>query len=576
MTFGELSQSCSASILERFQDYQDRFRQITQRAPQHFLQRQWAQVQADTTERLGLYAGAVGRAETDILRLLEAGVTDERTWASAKIDFGGRIVDRDDRDLAETFFNSVTRRVFDTVGVNRRIEFVRDDQEAFRPEPSQAVFRTYRWSGDFERVIGRIFSDFNDIRIGGPALDSALPQIVKRVQHRLDEKHDPTGPVHIEMIRQVFFRGQGAYLIGRIRQGKRLIPIVMALLHPPSGVVVDALVLDTDAASIVFSYTRSAFHVDVALLPALIHFLKSILPAKPSADIYSAIGYFKHGKTVLYRDVCLHTRQCTDERFRISPGKPGMIMAVFDMAGHDMVIKLIRDRFENPKKTSRGKVMALYDFVFSHYRVGRLIAAHAFEHLSFDRCWFSDELLDHLTTVAGRTVRLKNDRVIIEHAYLERRVTPLDIYLQQETGDKAEAVVVDLGNAIKDLAFANIFPGDLLLKNFGVTRHGRVVFYDYDEIVPLTDCRFRKIPPARTDMEEMSAEPWYMIGENDVFPEEFSRFLGLSPRHRDLFIRHHADLFSPAFWTTAQAEIRSGHMRHIRPYHPRYRLEEPV
>jgi len=250
----------------------------------------------------------------------------------------------------------------------------------------------------------------------------------------------------------------------------------------------------------------------------------------------------------------------------------GMVMVVFDLAGYELVVKLIRDRFDTPKKTSREKVMQQYDFVFHHYRVGRLIEAHAFEHLSFDRCLFPDDLLDWLVDEAGRTVHLDRDRVIIDHAYLERRVTPLDIFLAEESGPKAETAVVDFGNAIKDLAFADIFPGDMLLKNFGVTRHGRVVFYDYDEIVPLTACRFRKIPQARTDLEEMSDEPWYLVGDGDVFPEEFSRFLGLSPAHRDLFLSRHADLLTPDFWTAVQEEIRDGRIRHIRPYHDRYRL----
>jgi isocitrate dehydrogenase kinase/phosphatase len=249
-----------------------------------------------------------------------------------------------------------------------------------------------------------------------------------------------------------------------------------------------------------------------------------------------------------------------------------MVMVVFDMADYDMVVKLIRDRFDTPKKTTQAHVMEQYEFVFRHYRVGRLIEAHAFEHLSFDRCWFSDNLLDYLTGEAGETVHLVNDRVIIDHAYLERRVTPLDIYLKEESDEKTDAAVVDFGLAIKDMAYANIFPGDMLLKNFGVTRHGRVVFYDYDEIVPLTDCNFRKIPQARTDMDEMADEPWYMIEENDVFPNEFSRFLGLSPRHRELFLSHHADLLATAFWITVQDEIRSGNIRHIRPYQPHCRL----
>ncbi len=536
------------------------------------MNRQWEMVQADTTERLNLYATVVDQTEIDIRSLFEDRIADEALWAAAKADYASRITGMDDRELAETFFNSVTRRVFGTVGVNRRIEFVHDDHQPLLPCPTESVFRTYPLAGTNGPAIRQILSDYSDLNIDRAFLEKGLPRIVERVEERLNQINDRVQPVRIEMIRHIFYRGQGAYLIGRVVAGKQLIPLAMALLHSSEGVVVDALLLDADGLSIVFSYTRSAFHVTVEKLCELVGFLKSIMPAKPEAEIYSAIGYFKHGKTVLYQDVCRHTAACTDSRFRISPGKRGMVMVVFDMADHEMVVKLIRDRFDTPKKTTRSKVIEQYDFVFNHYRVGRLIEAHTFEHLSFDRCWFSDDLIEHLMAGAGQTVHLAGDRVIIDHAYLERRVTPLDIYLKEQTSKNTEAAVMDFGNAIKDLAFANIFPGDLLLKNFGVTRHGRVVFYDYDEIVPLTACRFRKIPQSRSYMEEMADEPWYTVGEDDVFPEEFSRFLGLSPGHRDFFLSQHADLLTPDFWVEAQDEIRSGHIRHIRPYHPRYRL----
>ncbi len=536
------------------------------------MKRQWGLVQADTTERLNLYAMVVDQTEIDIRRLLEDRIANVALWADAKADYAARIRGLDDRALAETFFNSVTRRIFGTVGVNRQIEFVHDDRQPALPCPTASVFMTYPLAGTIGPVIRQILSDRSEIKIDRPSLEKSLPRIVERVEERLSQFNDRVQPVRIEMIRHIFYRGQGAYLIGRVVTGKQLIPLAMALLHSPEGVLVDALLLDADGLSIVFSYTRSAFHVTVDRLGELVSFLKSIMPAKPEAEIYSAIGYFKHGKTVLYQDVCRHTATCTEGGFCISPGKRGMVMVVFDMADHEMVVKVIRDRFDTPKKTTRRKVIEQYDFVFNHYRVGRLIEAHTFEHLSFDRCWFSDDLIAHLTAEAGQTVHLVGDRVIIDHAYLERRVTPLDIYLKEQSSQKTEAAVVDFGNAIKDLAFANIFPGDLLLKNFGVTRHGRVVFYDYDEIVPLTACRFRKIPQARSYMEEMADEPWYTVGEEDVFPEEFSRFLGLSSGHRDLFLSHHANLLAPDFWVNAQDEIRSGHLRHIRPYHPRYRL----
>ena len=574
MAFEVLVQDCATCILERFYDYQDRFRRITLRAPERFINRQWAEVQADTTQRLNLYATVVDQTETALCSLLADRVTQPAIWSAAMSDYAARITVREDRELAETFFNSVSRRIFGTVGVNRMIEFVHDDPEPLPVFPSKPVFKTYPLAGPMEPLLRQIIATGSNFQINKRVLENVLPQMVERVNTKLDLSDNPDRPACIEMIRSTFYRGQGAYLIGRIVAGKRITPLVMALLHAANGLVVDALLLDADGASIVFSYTRSAFHVSTDTPRGLVDFLKTIMPSKPEAEIYSSIGYFKHGKTALYRDVCRHTAQCTEDRFRLSAGKRGMVMVVFDMAGHDMVVKLIRDRFDTPKKTTRAKVMDQYAFVFNHYRVGRLIEAHAFEHLSFDRCWFSDDLLDALTTDAGRTVHLENDRVIIDHAYLERRVTPLDVYLKATSDENARTAVVDFGNAIKDLAYANIFPGDMLLKNFGVTRHGRVVFYDYDEIVPLTDCRFRTIPRARTYMDEMAAEPWYTVGEEDVFPEEFSRFLGLSPAHRDLFLSRHADLLAPEFWVGVQEEIRSGHIRHIRPYASHYRLEK--
>ncbi len=572
MTIEPLAESFANLVYDRFYDYQVRFRQLTQRAPARFMQRQWPQIQSDTGERLQLYKKIVDQTNTHLRLLFPKGTIDSQTWIRVKAAYATRVADSNDRELAETFFNSISRRLFDTIGVNQHIEFVHESIDLRPTCPTDPEVAVYPVVDDVESVIRDVLSNYANIHFDIDGLEKVLPIIVERITTRLaNDLNDPSS-IRFEMVRHPFYRGQGAYIIGRIVTAHEIVPIVLALLNPERGVAVDALILDSDAVSIVFSFTRSSFHVEIQNVRMLVDFLASIMPGKPEAEIYSSIGHFKHGKTMLYRAVCQHTAQCTEDRFRISPGKRGMVMVVFDMAGYEMVVKLIRDRFDNPKKTTRQKVMEQYDFVFNHYRVGRLIEAHTFEQLSFDRCWFSDSLLDFLKQEAAQTVLIDNDRVIIRHAYLERRVVPLDIYLAEASDEKSAAAVVDFGNAIKDLAFANIFTGDMLLKNFGVTRHGRVVFYDYDEIVPLTDCRFRAIPPPRSHLEEMAAEPWYTVEENDVFPEEFDHFLGLPPTHRDVFFRWHSDLLEPDFWTTVQNEIRSGNIRHIRPYHPRYRL----
>ena len=370
----------------------------------------------------------------------------------------------------------------------------------------------------------------------------------------------------IDMINQVFHRGMGAYLIGRLNVRHHYTPLVIALHNTREGIQVDAVLLDADSVSILFSFTRSYFHVEPQRPYDLVRFIKTIIPRKRIAEIYSSIGYNKHGKTELYRDLIKHTATCGDAQFHSSPGKAGMVMIVFNLPDYDLVFKLIRDRFRNPKNTTRREVMDKYEYVFMHDRAGRLLEAQSFEYLEFDRCWFSDELLDELQREAAQAVVVRGDQIIIKHVYVERQVIPLDLYLRQTNETAARDAILDYGRAIKDMAVSNIFPGDMLLKNFGVTRHGRVVFYDYDEICPLLSCNFRTIPRAWTQADEFESEPWFYVDENDVFPEEFMRFLGLPSRLADIFMEYHSDLFDPEFWHRAQKAIRAGEYPHIFPY----------
>jgi len=344
-----------------------------------------------------------------------------------------------------------------------------------------------------------------------------------------------------------------------------------ALLNSPAGMVVDAVLLDEKEVSILFSFTRSYFHVNVGRPAELVSFLKSIMPRKRVAELYISIGYNKHGKSELYCDLLQHL-DSSKEKFEIAKGERGMVMEVFTMPDYDVVFKVIKDRFPPSKNTTREEVMAKYYLVFKHDRAGRLVDAQEFEHLQFDRNRFSEDLLEQLQSVAGGSVEVDDDQVVIKHAYVERRVTPLNIYLSEADEIKGRAAIIDYGQAIKDLAATNIFPGDMLLKNFGVTRHGRVVFYDYDELSFLSDCNFRVMPPSRSYEEELSDEPWFNVGENDIFPEEFSYFLGLKGELKDLFLQEHSDLFEMDFWHQIQTRINARTIMDIFPYEQSKRL----
>jgi isocitrate dehydrogenase kinase/phosphatase len=347
---------------------------------------------------------------------------------------------------------------------------------------------------------------------------------------------------------------------------------VLPLVHGDRGIAIDAVLLTQDESSVVFGFSWSYFFVDAPHPRGLIAFLQSLMPHKRVDELYTSIGYNKHGKTELYR--ALVEQLEGGARFERSEGDRGMVMSVFALPALNVVFKIIRDRFDHPKRTTRREVMERYDLVFRHDRVGRLADAQEFARLEFHRDHFDPGLLADLTAEAGQTVTVRGDAVRVAHAYTERRVTPLNLFLRAAGPDAGCEAVLDYGKAIKDLAAANIFPGDMLLKNFGVTRHGRVIFYDYDELMLLTDCRFRRIPPARDDDEELSAEPWFHVGERDVFPEEFGRFALLPGALGDAFLAEHRDLFGVEFWEAMQRRQQQGEVVDFFPYRPQRRLRE--
>ena len=556
------------AIYGSFDRFHDQFKKITLRAEKRFLYRQWSALQKDAAQRLGLYQKAVGQIEVDIRQLLGSFLMDRSIWIMMKSVYSELIKQRNDWEIAETFFNSVTRRIFFTVGVDPQIEFVNSEFESPPITSKNNLYRTYgnkKNSEDTVKLLREIIIDYN---FGKQIVnfENATIEAAKRIDGHIKTQSTVEKIDQIDVVCSIFYRNKGAYILGRIKTTNDIFPFTIALNHPKKGIIIDAVLLDEDSLSILFSFTRSYFLTYTHRPYDLVRFLKSIMPHKRIAEIYTSIGYNKHGKTELFRDIVNFTQECGNEQFHISPGKPGMVMIVFNMAPDDLVVKLIRDRFSNPKATTRKEVIDKYEMVFHHDRVGRLVEAHAFEYLKFDRCWFSDELIGELQREAGNTVHVGTNDIVIDHAYVERRVTPLDLYLRSRDDNLSSMAVVDYGNAIKDLAVSNIFPGDMLLKNFGVTRHGRVVFYDYDELCPLTSCHFRKIPPPRCEEDELADEPWYMVGPDDVFPEEMRRFLGLPPDLMEIFMRHHADLFDVDFWLSAQDAIKDGTIIHILPY----------
>jgi isocitrate dehydrogenase kinase/phosphatase len=570
----DLARLGAASVLESYGAYRAEFKHVTRRAPLRFERRDWHGAHADALERLELRPRRVGRAVEALQRVLGPAAADRRLRADLKAAYDRALEGRPDAEVARTFFNSVTRRAFGTVGVDPASEFVNgglEPQAASPPAGGEPVFRTYLRQATIADAVRTVLRG-HALAVPYSDLDGDARLVAAEVEAFL-RGWDGAGRAldAIEVLKPVFYRGQGAYLVGRLRHGAAFSPFILSLLHGDGGVSVDAVLLAPQDASILFSYTRSYFHVDVDHTSALIAFLKSILPQKRTSELYIAIGHHKHGKTVLYREMVEHLAR-THERFELAAGERGMVMVVFTLPSLDFVFKVIRDRFAPPKAVTRQEVMQKYALVFRHDRAGRLVDAQEFEDLVVDRARFEPAVLDELLREAGEAVRAEGEKVFIRHLYVERRVMPLDLFIRQRPAQAAREALLDYGRAIRDLAATNTFPGDLLLKNFGVTRNGRVIFYDYDELCLVTDCNFREIPAARDPDDETRGEPWFYVGERDVFPEEFLRFLGLPEGLAGPFLAAHGDILTADFWRRMQARHRAGEMVDIFPYAASRRL----
>lgn len=555
-----------------FVDYCNAFATITQRAYARFEKRDWHGMRNDTLERLDLYSKIVGETVGLLHRELGDRASQYEPWPVIRTLYAQAFNDQDNAEIAYTFFNSVNRKIFNPVGIDARLTFIdpppheilKENPDLFFTLPiKDATVQTMR------TILGQypFETPFID-------LDEDARQCAVRIGRWIDTNLHQYKNVEIDMLKVPFFRGMSAYLVGKLRWPDGQCPIIFALDNDADGIRVDAVLTTQEEMRVIFSFARAYFHVNTTSPGPVVAFLKQLMPEKRIAEIYISLGYNRHGKTELYRDLLCHQKVCSLDQFDFSPGKHGMVMIAFNMPNDDLIYKLIRDRFDTPKHTTLRQVMEKYDYVFKHDRAGRLLDVQVFENLTTGDCCFTPDLIAEIRSEASKTATVQDGSVVLHHTYVERRVTPLDLFLKTAPPDAAESVVIDYGNAIKDLARINVFPGDMLLKNFGVTRLRRVVFYDYDEICPLLDCHFRKLPEARHYEDELSEEPWFSVGKNDVFPEEFSAFLGLPPDLRRVFLKYHNDLLEPEFWRRTQEQLREGTWGHIRPYGSAQQLKQ--
>ena len=588
----DAAQRAAALIHDAFDDYNARFADITRRARRCFERRDWRLAQRDANARIDLYEDCLRETLARLEALLDDRVRSRSLWIATRAAYATRIAALPDRELNKTFFNSLVRRFFLIQGVAPELEFLALDIEPAGDPACPGELVRHPFGDDMAAVWRRILADLAFAN-GYADLAASAAAIAAALEYRLESLTAPTRGgerdlavpadadgegasaedsrgdderAAVELLRTVFYRERRAYLVGRVHHAGGSHPLVVALLSTPAGVRADAVLADDEPLSILFGFARSYFHADLARVSDTVALLHALLPHKPRDELFTVIGRAKQGKTERYRQVFQHLATHPDERLVLADGTRGMVMSVFTPRDCPVVFKLIRDRFAHPKDSARRQVEDKYAMVFRRDRVGRLVDAQEFHRLRFPRRQFAPEMLDELLRECAETVRLDGDDVLVTHCYVERRLRPLDLFVREAAPDVAERALLDYGQAIKDLARSNIFVGDLLLKNFGVSRHGRALFYDFDELCLLEQCRFRAVPPVREEDETRPLDEWLYAAREDVFPELFPQFLGVPAALRDALRREHGELFDPAWWRGVQQRLRAGEYLDVPPY----------
>lgn len=564
-----LSKKVASDILAGFDKHYRLFRYCAQQAKKLFEEGDWHLIQKLARDRIDFYDERVREAVDYLRRTYGPTLVSESVWEKVKTRYVTYLVDHKQPELAETFFNSVITKILHRDYYHNRFLFVRPAVSTEYVDADPPSYRCYypaqKRSGGLKRTLLNMVRDFDlnaefvdlerDVRYMVYATRQVIPRPIK-----IDQD------CQIQVLSSLFLRNKGAYIIGKFMNGNMPMPFAIPILRDSQGkLYLDTILFNIQQIATLFSFTRAYFLVDMEAPAAYVQFLRTLLPNKPKAEMYTMLGLQKQGKTLFYRDFLHHLRHSTDP-FIVAPGIQGLVMAVFTLPSYPYVFKLIKDKIAPSKEIDREGVMKKYQLVKWHDRVGRMADTWEYSHVSLPRNRFSPELIEHLQDVCGSSVMIDDDLVTFVHVYIERRMTPLNIYLQTGTDAEVEHGITEYGNAIKQLAAANIFPGDMLFKNFGVTRLGRVVFYDYDEIEYMTDCNFRKIPDAPNPEAEMSSEPWYTVGPKDVFPEEFGHFLLGDRRVRKAFLNKHRDLLEYEYWQERKDRIQQGHIEDIFPY----------
>lgn len=565
LTHNSTARRMAKTILNGFRSYFADYLNSTLSAKARFEKADWHGVQQANVDRLELYKDKVSQTVQYLEMVTNKDIANLELWSEAKQAYTQLVFNFPNFEIAETFFNSVFSDIHDHDKISDDIIYVLSSQLIEAPEAEYSIFVRYQGEG-FRETFRRILKE-SEFSLPGEDIELDLDCIMAVFNQEVVPKlNGAPEQIKFDILESTFYRSKAAYMVGRVVDGDQTFPMALVFLNTEKGnLYVDTTLFNDDDLSVVFSFTRNHFMVDAPLPYQYAHFLKTLMPRKLDYEIYNSLGFPKHAKTEFYRQLVGHLDNSSDQ-FIIAPGIKGMVMTVFTLPSYNIVFKIIKDKFAPPKEVTHQIVREKYRLVSRHDRIGRMADTQEFDNLVFPLARFSPELVEELQKVAPSSIELRGDQLVIKHLYTERYMTPLNIYLETASDDEMRSAMEEYGNCIKQLAAANIFPGDMPLKNFGVTRHGRVVFYDYDEIATLTECNFRVIPQPRNEQEEMQSGTWYTVAPDDIFPEEFRLFFSGNTKARKMFEEMHGELYEVSFWTDLQQQIRNGYVVDVFPY----------
>ena len=567
------------SVFAGFEAMFSQFLNITLGAQSRFEQRQYHSVQSAMRERLQVYEREVKNVSEAVRVIAYAELTCPQMWQLAKNIYGDMVQNHENKPIAHTFFNSTFGAIWDDKKIRTVHLFVLKAKYRSEPRSYESLVSRVSLHNGFNNAVKTLITNqvfrvpFSHLELDVATLQSTLMQGAKQQCKQVYELIN-LNDGYIEYANSLFFRNKACYLIGRcIAKNGDNMPFAIAILNTDEGLKLDAVMMGADQLSLLFGFARTYFMVDTDKPARYVDYLSVLMPHKQRFELFNAIGFIKHAKTEFYRYKVDTTKNSpANFKYVTAPGTPGMVMLVFTIEGLDYVYKVIKDKFSAPKTATKAQVKEKYNFVKQADRVGRLVDTHEFRYLAFDLSRFSDELLEQMKSQIGSSMVISGKALILKHVYVERKMTPLNLYINQCDNKTLERVMHDYGKAIKELAGANIFPGDMLMKNFGVTRWGRVVFYDFDEICPLTDCNFREVPQTQNALEELSSNSYFDIAENDIFPSQFKVFFSANDIAFNYFNNEHSNLFLATFWQDCQQQVHNGYLPDVYPYKQSWRF----